>query len=319
VTRRTWTRGLAALLAVALALALSACGSDNNDKTTSSSGGAAGSDQPGKGKPAVTMGDKNFTEQYILGELYAQALRAKGYTVKLKANIGSSEIVDKALTSGSLDLYPEYTGVVLSELAHQTKRPSDPDAAYAAAKKFQEGRGFTLLDKTPFFDSDALAVKPAYAKKHGLATVADFKKVSGKIKLGAPPEFRTRFSGLVGLKDDYSLSSFDFKPLSIGLQYKALDSGRIDTADVFTTDGQLQRGSYVVLKDPKFIFGFQNVAPVVSQKVLDREGPAFAQTLNSVSSKLTAEAMQRMNAAVDIDKRKPAAVAKAYLAANGLV
>jgi len=315
MTRRTWTRGLAALLAVALALALAACGSSNNNKTTSS--GAAG--QPGKGKPAITMGDKNFTEQYILGELYAQALRAKGYTVNLKANIGSSEIVDKALTSGSLDMYPEYTGVILSELAHQTKRPSDADAAYAAAKKFEEGRGFTLLDKTPFFDSDALAVKPAYAKKNGLKTVADFKKVSGKVRLGAPPEFRTRFSGLVGLKQDYGLSNFDFKPLSIGLQYKALDSGRIDTADVFTTDGQLQRGSYVVLTDPKFIFGFQNVAPVVSQKVLDREGPAFTQTLNAVSAKLTAEAMRRMNAAVDIDKRKAADVAKAFLAANQLV
>ena len=317
MTSRTWTHGLAALLAVALALALTACGSSN--KKASSTSGGASANAPGKGKPAITMGDKNFTEEYVLGELYAQALRAKGYTVNLKANIGSSEIIDKALTSGNLDIYPEYTGVILSELAHQTKRPSDANAAYAAAKKFEEGRGFTLLDKSPFFDSDALAVKPAYAKKHGLATVADFKKVSGKVRLGAPPEFRTRFSGLLGLEQDYRLTNFDFKPLSIGLQYKALDTGRVDTADVFTTDGQLQRGSYVVLKDPKFIFGFQNVTPVVSRKVLDREGPAFAQTLNAVTAKLTTEAMRRMNAAIDIDKQKPPAVAKAFLAANGLV
>jgi osmoprotectant transport system substrate-binding protein len=315
VTTRTWTRGLAALMAVALALALGACGSSNSSSTSTGSSAAS---QPGKGKPAVTLGDKNFTEQFILGELYAQALRAKGFKVNVKSNIGSSEIIDKALTSGSLDVYPEYTGVILSELAHQTKRPSDANAAYDAAKKFEEGRGFTVLDKTPFFDSDALAVKPAYAKKYGLKTVADFKKVSGKVRLGAPPEFRTRFSGLVGLKDEYGLNNFDFKPLSIGLQYKALDSGRVDTADVFTTDGQLQRGSYVVLKDPKFIFGFQNVTPVVSQKVLDREGPAFAQTLNAVTAKLTTEAMSKMNAAVDIDKRKPADVAKAFLAANQL-
>jgi osmoprotectant transport system substrate-binding protein len=315
VTTRTWTRGLAALMAVALALALGACGSSNSSSTST---GSSGSSQPGKGKPAVTLGDKNFTEQFILGELYAQALRAKGFKVNVKSNIGSSEIIDKALTSGNLDVYPEYTGVILSEIAHQTKRPSDANAAYDAAKKFEEGRGFTLLDKTPFFDSDALAVKPAYAQKYGLKTVADFKKVNGKVRLGAPPEFRTRFSGLVGLKDEYGLTNFDFKPLSIGLQYKALDSGRIDTADVFTTDGQLQRGSYVVLKDPKFIFGFQNVTPVVSQKVLDREGPAFAQTLNAVTAKLTTEAMSKMNAAVDIDKRKPAAVAKAFLQANQL-
>jgi osmoprotectant transport system substrate-binding protein len=309
-----WTRALVAAL---MALTLAACGSDNDNDN--GGGGGASSEQPGKGKPAVTIGDKNFTEQYILGELYAQALRAKGYTVRVKANIGSSEIVDKALTSGSLDLYPEYTGVILSELAHQTKRPSDPDDAYDAAKAFEEKRGFTLLDKTPFFDSDALAVKPAYATEYKLKTVADLKNVDEKIKLGAPPEFRTRFSGLVGLREEYGLTKFDFKPLSIGLQYRALDTGRVDTADVFTTDGQLQRGKYVVLKDPKFIFGFQNVAPVVSKKVLEAQGPEFADTLNAVSAKLTTEAMRRMNAAVDIDKRKPAQVAKAFLEANQLV
>ena len=133
MTTRTWFRSMAALLAAALALSLAACGSSSKSSTsgTSSSGASA---QPGKGKPAVTLGDKNFTEQYILGELYAQALRAKGYTVNLKSNIGTSEITDKALTSGKIDLYPEYTGTILSDLAHQTKRPSDPDAAYQAAK-----------------------------------------------------------------------------------------------------------------------------------------------------------------------------------------
>ena len=311
MTRHPRTRALVAAL---LALTLAACGSSNNK-----GGGGSSGDQPGKGKPPVTIGDKNFTEQYILGELYAQALRAKGYTVRLKANIGSSEIVDKALTSGSLDMYPEYTGVILSELAHQTKRPSDADAAYDAAKAFEEQRGFALLDKTPFFDSDALAVKPDYASKYKLKTVADFKNVGQKIKLGAPPEFRTRYSGLLGLRQAYGLTNFDFKPLSIGLQYRALDTGRVDTADVFTTDGQLQRGKYVVLTDPKFIFGFQNVAPVVSQKVLKAQGSAFAETLNAVSAKLTTEAMRRMNAAVDIDKRKPTEVARAFLQANQLV
>ena len=315
MTNRSWLRAMAALLAVALAMALSACGDDDGG----SGGSGGGGDKPGSGKPAVTMGAKNFTEQFILGELYTQALRAKGYNVNLKSNIGSSEITDKALTSGQLDLYPEYTGVMLTELAGQTKRPSDPDAAYKAAKDFQESRGFTLLDKTPFADSDALAVKPDYAKKNSLKTVADLDKVSGDVRLGAPPEFRTRFSGVVGLREEYGLDNIAFRPLSIGLQYRALDSGRIDAANVFTTDGQLQRGDYVVLEDPKFIFGFQNVAPVVSEKVLDQQGPEFAETLNAVSAKLSTKAMQTMNAAVDIDKRKPAAVARAFLQANGLL
>ena len=265
MTNRKWTRSLAALLAVALAIAVAACGSSNNSSSSSSSStsSSTSSGQPGKGKPAVTIGDKNFTEQYILGELYAQALRAKGFTVKIKSNIGSSEIIDKALTSGKLDLYPEYTGVILSELAHATKRPGNPDDAYAAAKKFEESRGFTMLDKTPFFDSDALAVKPDFATKNSLSSVADLKKLGSSLKLGAPPEFKTRFEGLIGLKKDYGVNP-TFKPLAIGLQYKALDTGKIDVADVFTTDGQLQNGKYTVLKDPKFIFGFQNVAPIVS-------------------------------------------------------
>jgi osmoprotectant transport system substrate-binding protein len=320
VTTRRWTRSLAALLAVALAIAVAACGSSNNSSSSSSSSTSTstGSGQPGKGKPAVTIGDKNFTEQYILGELYAQALRAKGFTVKIKSNIGSSEIIDKALTSGKLDLYPEYTGVILSELAHASKRPGNPDDAYTAAKKFEESRGFTMLDKTPFFDSDALAVKPDFATKNSLSSVADLKKLGSKVTLGAPPEFKTRFEGLIGLKKDYGVNP-TFKPLAIGLQYKALDSGKIDVADVFTTDGQLQNGKYTVLKDPKFIFGFQNVAPIVSKKVLNQQGPEFAATLNAVSAKLTTEAMQKMNAAVDLDKQKPAAVAKQFLQANGLV
>src|SRR3954464_272484 len=306
-------RILAALLAACLGLA--ACG--GSDNKSSSGGGSSSADQPGKGKPAVTIGDKNFTEQYVLGELYAQALRAKGYTVKIKSNIGSSEIIDKALTSGKLDLYPEYTGVILSELAHQKQRPSDPDEAYADAKKFEEGRGFTMLDKTPFFDSDALAVKPDFASKNGLESVADLKKLGKGLKLGAPPEFKTRFEGLIGLKNSYGVEP-TFVPLAIGLQYKALDDGKIQAADVFTTDGALQSGKYKVLKDPKFIFGFQNVAPIVSQKVLDQQGSDFSDTLNAVSAKLTTEAMQKMNAAVDLDKQKPAAVAKQFLQANGL-
>ncbi|MFL5779207.1 MAG: glycine betaine ABC transporter substrate-binding protein [Chloroflexota bacterium] len=316
MTNRTWIRSMGALLAVALAIGISACGSDDNGGGSSTSGGAAA--QPGKGKPAVTIGDKNFTEEYILGELYAQALRAKGYTVNVKANIGSSEIIDKALTSGKIDLYPEYTGVILSELAHQTKNPSDAEDAFQAAKTFQEGRGFTLLDKSPFFDTDAIAVKSSYAQKNGLAQLGDLKKLGNKFRVGAPPEFRTRFSGLVGLKQEYGVVP-SFKPLAIGLQYKALDSGKVDGADVFTTDAALTKGGYTVLKDPKNIFGFQNVTPVVRKSVLTEQGSEFATTLNAVTAKLTTEAMQKMNAAVDIDKQKPADVAKQFLQANSLL
>jgi osmoprotectant transport system substrate-binding protein len=299
-------------MAFVLALGLAACGSDNSSSKTTTD-----ASQPGKGKPAVTMGAKNFTEQFILGELYSQALKAKGFTVKLKSNIGSSEITDKALTSGQIDLYPEYTGVIAGELAGTKDKPRSEQATYDIAKAFEEKRGYAVLDRTPFFDADGMAVLPQYAQKNGLRTIADLKKVR-RFSFGAPPENRTRFQGLKGLQQAYGLKNVDFKPLAIGLQYTALDAGKIDAAAVFTTDAKLAGGKYTVLEDTQGIFGFQNVTPVVTKKVLDEQGPEFTRILNAVSAKLTNDAMQQMNSAVDIDKQKPAAVAAAFLKANGL-
>jgi osmoprotectant transport system substrate-binding protein len=312
-------RLLASLLVAALAVAVAACGSSGGGSSnTSASTSAAPAAKPGAGKPAVTLGAKNFTEQFVLGQLYKQALEAKGFTVKLKNNIGSTEIIDKGLTSGQIDFYPEYIGVGLTAVAHDNKSYPTAQAAYDALKKFNEGRGFTLLDQTPFTDVDAIAVKPDYAQKNKLSSVADLKNV-GSFTIGAPPEFRTRFTGLVGMEKVYGITQAKLKPLTIGLQYKALDSGKIDAADVFTTDGQLQGGKYTVLKDPKNIFGYEQVAPIVNQKTLDKEGPAFAETINALSAKLTTEAMQKMNGAVDLDKQSPADVAKTFLQANGLL
>jgi osmoprotectant transport system substrate-binding protein len=203
-------------------------------------------------------------------------------------------------------------------VAHDNKSYPTAQDAYDALKSFNEARGFTLLDQTPFTDVDAIAVKPDYAQKNKLSSVADLKNVAS-FTIGAPPEFRTRFTGLVGMKKEYGITNAKLKPLTIGLQYKALDSGKIDAADVFTTDGQLQGGKYTVLKDPKNIFGYEQVAPIVNKKTLDKEGPAFAQTINGVSAKLTTEAMQKMNGAVDLDKQSPADVAKTFLQANGLL
>ena len=307
---------LSVVVALVLAAAVAACG-DSDDKDSGSKSVPAG--RPGKGKPPVTLGDKNFTEQYVLGDLYKQALEAKGFTVKLKGNIGSSEIIDKALTSGKIDMYPEYMGVINTVIAgaDEKDRPTSAEDAYKRAKEFQNKRGFEVLDKTPFFNADANAVKPEFARKHGLRSTADLKKLKS-FKFGAPPENKTRFEGVIGMKKVYGLNNLKFKPLAIGLQYKALDDGQIDVAAVFTTDGQLQGGKYTVLTDPEGIYGYQNVAPVVSKKVLAEQGPAFAETLNAVSSKLTVEAMRKMNAAVDLDKQDPAKVADQFLKANGL-
>jgi osmoprotectant transport system substrate-binding protein len=304
VSRGRPTAALAALL-IALA-ALAGCG--------------GGSRKPARGTtaagPAITIGTKNFPEQFVLGELYRQALEAHGFRVRLKSDIGSSEIVDGALTAGSLDMYPEYTGVVLSEIARVRARPPSAAAAYTRAKAFEEGRGFTLLGMTPFSDSNALAVTPAFARRHRLRTIADLARVPG-VKIGAPPEFRTRFEGLIGLRQLYRLVGVRVAALKIGDQYAALGAGRVDVANVFTTDGQLEQGHYVLLRDPRNLFAFQNVAPVI-RKVLVTGNPRLTRVIDSVSHKLTTSAMRAMNAAVVLRHEDPAAVAARFLRQAGV-
>jgi osmoprotectant transport system substrate-binding protein len=323
----TFMSGTSATFAViALGMGLAACGSSSKtpSSTTSSTAStattattAAAASGPGVGKPAVTIGDKNFAEENILGQLYMQALQAKGYTVTLKENVGSSTIIYKALTSGQIEMYPEYTGTLLSAIANQTKEPPSAAAAYQQAKAFVEQHGLTLLDYTPFYDSDALATLPSYASAHNLTSIASLKPLGKSVTIGAPPEFATRFEGLLGLKQEYGVVP-TFKPIAIELSYKALESGQVDVQNVFSTDGQLLSGKFKILADPKHVFGFQNVAPVVRKSVLAAEGPAFAETLNRVSALLTIKAIQQMNAAVSIDKQSATSVAKQFLAANGL-
>jgi osmoprotectant transport system substrate-binding protein len=320
---KAWPASAAGALAlIALSVVVAACGSGNSSTTssTAATGGVStpAASGPGVGKPAVTIGDKNFAEENILGQLYTQALQAKGYKITLKENVGSSEIIYKALTSGQIEMYPEYTGTLLSAIAEQTKEPASAAAAYSEAKAFVERRGLTLLSYTPFYDSDALATLPSYASAHHLASIADLKPLGKSLTLGAPPEFATRFEGLLGLKQLYGVVP-TFKPIAIELSYKALESGQVHVQNVFSTDGQLLSGKFKVLADPKHVFGFQNVAPVVKKSVLAAEGPAFEQTLDKVSSLLTIKAIQQMNAAVSIDKQSAASVAHQFLAANGLV
>ena len=301
-----------AIVLAVVAILAAGCGSGGGGSGTSAA-------LPGKGKPAVRLATKNFTEQYILGQLYAQALRQKGFTVVLKENVGSSEIVDRALADGVIDAYPEYIGVIAGELARSKVRPKSKAETYLLAKTYEEKRGFAILDPTPGFDADANAVRPDLARKYHLKSTADLKRL-GRFTYGGPPENQTRFQGAVGMRQVYGLDKLAYVPLTIERRYPALDSGRIDVAAVFTTEGQLtNKRKYVLLSDPKGIFGFQNIVPVVSRKVMREEGPEFRRTLNAVSAKLTNGALQRMNAAVDLSKQKPADVARRFLQQNGLL
>ena len=269
--------------------------------------------------PTIVIGTKNFPEEYILGQLYKQALEAKGFDVSYKENIGSTEIVQTALQSDKINFYPEYTGVVVQDVFHKTNSPKTAAATYQLAKSLEGAKGYTVLSPTPFYDTDVLAVTNATAKKYGLKTISDLSKV-GAFKLGGFPECQTRNTCFLGYTKQYGLKNASFASVGSVSPYAALDSGSVLAADVFSTDPPLASPSkYTVLTDPKHVTGFQNVAPIVTTSVAKAAGSTFSSTVDAVSAKLTLPAILAMNKAVEVDKKSPVAVAQAFLQANGLL
>lgn len=315
----TWRR-LLFLLVVMTALVAAGCGGDDEDDgdAAGDTAAATGAATQAAERPEIVLGTKNFTEQYVLGELYRQALEAKGYEVTLKSDIGSTEIIDAALTSGEINVYPEYTGTALTVVFGAEASEATAEATYDAAKARYEERGQTLFEMTPFSDSDAIAVTVDTARQHDLETVGDLKNVPD-LTLGGQPEFRTRAQGLPGLEQNYGLTEVEFVPLAGISPYEALDQGRVLAAAIFSTDPPLNSGKYVVLEDTEAQFGFQNVAPVVDRALADAGGQELADTMNAVSRLLTNEAIIVMNSAVAVEQQSPDAVAKAFLDANGLL
>lgn len=295
-------------------LGLGGCGGGGGDDRASTVDSA-----PTRHGPPIRIGVKNFNEQRILGELYRQALVAQGYDVVLKSDVGSSEIIHRALRRDVLDMYPEYIGVLLSEVADLRARPRKAAAAYQTAQAFERRNGFSLLEQTPFANPNALGVKPDFAKRHKLRTVADLGRIKRTVKVGALPEFATRFEGIEGLQEVYGLRNLRAVAVGGGKRYAALDRGNVDVASVFKTEGQLADGKYVVLADPRGLFASGHVAPIVSRTALKSHGPDLPDAINAVSRTLTTSAMREMNAAVDVDHERPAVVARRFLQAHGLL
>jgi osmoprotectant transport system substrate-binding protein len=313
-------------LAIAAVLLVCGCGASGSSSRSSSAGSSATpavSSGP-RSKPttpngkSLTLGTKDFSEEFIIGQLYKQALEAKGYTVIYRENIGATEIVDRALVSGQIDAYPEYTGESVATAAKITTPVASPQQEYNLARAFYARRGQALSAMTPFFDADAVAVTKAYARAHSLVTTADLAKVK-RFTFGARPEFQGRQQGVAGMRSAYGLNNLTFRSLALGIEYQALDSGAVDAIDAFTTDPQLASGKYTVLTDPKDVFGFQNIALVISKRKLAQLGGSrFLSIIDAVNSRLTIPAVIAMNKAAVIDGQSPAVVAARFLRANGL-
>ena len=210
---------------------------------------------PGDGKPTVTIGDKNYTEQFVLGQLYMQALQAQGYSVNINQNIGPIDVTLQALKSGALAMYPEYLYVLNSSVAHAQHGHASAQDAYDAAQQALAGRGLVLLDMTPFSDTFGLAVTDAYGAAHRLHALGDLRRMVNSLTVGGEAQLKDAPLGLPRLGAVYGVKPASFKALAAGDQYDNLNDGTVQAAYVNSTDGELATGNYRLLRDPKRIFG----------------------------------------------------------------
>jgi osmoprotectant transport system substrate-binding protein len=316
------------LLLICSALAVAACGGDDDDDGGGEQPAAeqtqpAGQIQENPDNAAVnlTIGSKNFTEQKVLGEIYAQGLEAAGYTVDTDLNLGDEQTALRALKGGEIDAYPEYTGTaLLSFFGKQADElPKDEQAAYEEARAGFEQDGLVAFPPTPFTSSNEVAVTQDTADRLGLQTISDLEGKSQDLTLYGSPECRRRLDCLLGLQQVYGLEFKKFTPVDIAQRHEVLTSGRADLSIVFTTDPQIQRENEVLLEDDKGMFPPYNSTLVMRQEVADEAGPDLEETVTLLQEQLTDENMQELNARVDLDKKDPATVAQEYLTETGLV
>ncbi|MBL7261077.1 ABC transporter substrate-binding protein [Paractinoplanes lichenicola] len=298
--------------AVAMAVALTACGSGDDPLADDNTGASSA---PG----TITIGSANFAESELLAEIYAQSLEAKGVTVKRQFNIGARELYLKALQDGSIDLLPEYNGALLAALSSggAPEGVSKPEDVLGALKKVLPS-GTEVLEQSPAEDKDTLTVTSETASKYSLKTIDDLKPVAKDLTIGAGPEWQERYQGLKGLKELYGIEFKEFKPLDAGgpLTVNALVKGQIQVGNIFSTDSSIAVNKFVVLEDTKNLYLAENIIPLIRSTA---NNPTVTETLNAVSAKLTTENLTTTLAKVQVDKQDTPAVAKGWLTENGLV
>jgi osmoprotectant transport system substrate-binding protein len=318
---------LFALLALfACMLAIAACGDDDEDTSaepgaqTTEAAASGIKSNPDNGKVTITVGSKNFTEQKVLGEVYAQGLEAAGYKVSKELSLGDEKTAQKSLKAGEIDGYPEYTGTALLSLCDVPTDdiPKDPQQAFEDTKACFEKDELTAFAPTPFTSSNEVGVKEEVASQLGLSKISDLSKVDDTFTLYGSPECRQRTDCLLGLKQTYDLAFKKFTPVDIDLRHQVLDRGDKVASIVFTTDPQNKREGIVLLEDDKGMFPPYNSTFVVRNEVAEEAGPDLPKVVEQIQEGLTDEVMQELNARVDLDKETPEQVAQAYLQESGL-
>lgn len=299
-TRRSLLGGL---LAAAAVPALAACSSGITSLDGQGGGSSSGA---GSSAGGITIGTANFTENQVLGYLYAEALQAAGVKTEVRANLGTREILIPALEGGDIDLLPEYQGALLHYLDPKAKATEEGEMQNALAIALP--KGLQILPYGMAEDSDAFVVTTRTARKYGLSSLADLAKQNGKLVIGAAPEVKKRTVGAVGLKDVYGVEFKEFKSLdSSGPLVKgALKKGDVDVANLFTTDTDIAAEGWVVLTDPKNLIPGQHVVPLIADRAADS---TVRKALARLGATLTTKDLTELNRLVDKDKKDPEDVA----------
>lgn len=263
---------------------------------------------------AVKVGSKNFTESFVIAEIYAQALEGAGLRVQRLFNLGSTQIAMAAMQRGSVDLYPEYTGTALIDVLHLPPM-SDARAAYETVSRlFKERYGIVWLAPSPMNDSQGLATTRALAASRRMYTLSDASAAAPALRFATIQEFLARPDGLPGLQRFYGGFRFrEIRTYDIALKYEALLDGKADVASAFTTDGAIATDALVILRDDRRFWSAYNVAPVARAAALAAR-PQIARVLDGLSPAITDRAAREMNAAVENRHEDPADVAAAFLA-----
>jgi osmoprotectant transport system substrate-binding protein len=299
---------LVAVTAASL-MATAACGSSDDPLAKDSSSSSGGSSS------SIKVGSADFPESALLAEIYAGALEAKGVKVEKKLNIGAREAYIPALQDGSIDLIPEYTGV-LRDYFKKGQTGTDAEAVYTELKSSVPAT-LTVLDKSAAEDKDALVMKKSKADELGVKSIADLAGKASTLTVGGPPEWKTRDTGIPGFKKIYGLEFKAFRPLDAGgpLTLAALKNGQIDAGDLFTTDPSIAANDLVALEDPKNMYAAQNVVPLITKS---KSNPTIQGALNAVSAKLDTATLAALLKEVVVDKKDADAVAKEFLTKSGL-
>lgn len=296
---RKWRNAVALLVVCMLVSLLAACGGGGGSKSKT-----------------IAVGSKDFTESYILAELYSVALEDAGFKVERKFNLGATAVAHAAMENGDIDLYPEYTGTGMLQVL---KLPmiTDPQEVYEKVKSgYLEKFNMVWLAPAEANDSQGLVITKAASDQYGIKTISDLQREAANIRFAATPIFEEVADGLPALEATYG--KFNFKSMKAydnGLRYQILDNGEADLAVAFTTEGQLTDPKYVLLEDDKHVWPPYNIAPIVNKKTLDKY-PEIEEILNKVSAKLDTPTMQRLNGEVDLKKREFMQVAKEFYEEN---